>query len=211
MVKDLVIAGAGGFGRETAWLISQVNRSLMTYRLLGFYDDQKEKGAQVDSKQILGSIDDLAKIDNSINVVIAIADPLTRKTIRNKLKGSQFGFPSIIHPNVDLGDNVIGEGCIICSGVTLTIGISIGSFSILNLNSTIGHDVVVDSFVSVMPGVNISGSVQVGSEIYIGANATLLQSIQLGRGAVIGAGAVVIHNVMEYDTVGGVPAKSIKK
>jgi FlaA1/EpsC-like NDP-sugar epimerase len=79
-MKNIVIAGAGGFGRETAWLIRQINESQATWNLLGYYDDQKE-GTVLDGLPVLGNLGALNHITQSLGVVIAIADPAIRKKI----------------------------------------------------------------------------------------------------------------------------------
>lgn len=38
-MKDIVIIGAGGFGREVAWLIEDINRIKQTWNIIGFVDD----------------------------------------------------------------------------------------------------------------------------------------------------------------------------
>ena len=44
----------------------------------------------------------------------------------------------------------------------------------------------------------------------IGANSTILPGVTIGFGAVIGAGSVVTHNIMDYATAYGNPARIVK-
>lgn len=37
-MKDIVIIGAGGFGREVAWLIERINNESPTWKIKGFID-----------------------------------------------------------------------------------------------------------------------------------------------------------------------------
>lgn len=41
-MKDIVIIGAGGFGREVAWLIDDINKNEPTWNLLGYVDDNSQ-------------------------------------------------------------------------------------------------------------------------------------------------------------------------
>jgi virginiamycin A acetyltransferase len=51
----------------------------------------------------------------------------------------------------------------------------------------------------------------IGDDVWIGHNAVITASVsKIGRGAVIAAGAVVTKDVMPYEVVGGVPAKSMR-
>ena len=40
-MKDIVIIGAGGFGREVAWLIEDINKVNNEWNIVGFVDDNK--------------------------------------------------------------------------------------------------------------------------------------------------------------------------
>lgn len=41
-MKDLYIIGAGGFGREVAWLAERINQSDPVWNLKGFIDDNEK-------------------------------------------------------------------------------------------------------------------------------------------------------------------------
>ena len=43
-MRDIAIYGAGGFGREIACLIKEINGVEPTWNLIGFFDDGKEFG-----------------------------------------------------------------------------------------------------------------------------------------------------------------------
>lgn len=208
-LNDIAIVGAGGFGRETALLIKQINKVKPIWNFLGFYDDADKLNH---NEIILGKVNDLQGIRNPLAIVIAVADPVSRKALRERITNPAIRFPSLIHPNVLTGDdqNVIGEGCILTAGCILTTHIRLGDFVIVNLLTSIGHDVVVGSYSSIMPNVSISGFVKIGECCFLGSGARILQNLSIGGNAVVGAGAVVNRSVEQNATVVGVPATKLQ-
>jgi acetyltransferase-like isoleucine patch superfamily enzyme len=77
----------------------------------------------------------------------------------------------------------------------------------LNLNVTVGHDAVVHDFVTVYPGVNVSGSTELGERVSMGTNSCILQGLEIGAGSFVGAGAVVNRDLPAGVTAMGVPAR----
>jgi sugar O-acyltransferase (sialic acid O-acetyltransferase NeuD family) len=211
-MEKIVIVGAGGFGREVKMLIDQINRYEHKYEFLGYYDDGFTIGSTINNNLVLGSIDDLAKNDEIISVVVAIGAPDIKRKIVEKLTRSTISFPTLIHPSVLLGDEFvsIGNGCIICAGTIITCNIEIKDFVILNLMCTVGHDTVIGSYASFMPSVNISGEVIIHEEVYVGTGAKIINQLEIGRQTIVGAGAVVSKTLPEKCTAVGIPAKPIK-
>lgn len=52
--------------------------------------------------------------------------------------------------------------------------------------------------------------VVIGNDVWIGTGVTILEGVSIGDGAIIAAGAVVSKDVLPYNIVGGVPAKTIR-
>lgn len=212
VAEALAIFGAGGLGREMAVMVGQINRAEKAWEVIGFYDDGIRKGRVVDGLPVLGTMKDLNEIRQRTSVIVAIADPQTRKKVVERIKNPALHFPVIVHPGAVIGGetNYFGEGTIITTGCILTTGIVLGEFTIINLASTLGHDVRLGSFSIVMPGCNISGNVQAGECTMIGTGAKILQNLTIGKNCRIGAGAVVTKSFGDGVTIVGVPAKKAK-
>lgn len=211
-MQDIAIYGAGGFGRETALMIEQINKAERVWNVIGFYDDGLKRGTVVDGLMVLGGMQEVNDLQKEIALVVAIADTHIRKEIVLKIKNKKLRFPVLAHPNANLGSerNYFGEGSIITARCVLTTQIVLGEFTILNLSCTLGHDVKISSFCSVMPGCNVSGNVMIGEQTMIGTGAQILPNLVVGARCKVGAGAVVIRSTGDDETWVGVPAQKMK-
>ena len=211
-MQDIVIIGAGGFGREVKTIIDAVNKVNKTYNFIGYYDDGIEKDTIINNFPVLGNLQDLNGIDNEIAVLLGVGDPATKNKIVSSLSNKKIHFPTLIHPSVQISndDVTISNGCIICAGTIITCNIKIGSFTTLNLMCTVGHDTIIDDFSSFMPSVNISGEVHIQEKVYVGTGAKIINQLTIGKSTIVGAGAVVSKSLPDYCTAVGIPAKPIK-
>lgn len=213
MKTKLVFVGAGGFGREIAWQLSQVNDFIVMYDILGFIDDSCRAGEMINGLPIIGNDNFLINYPSKIAAVICIGNPQKRKLLVEKLKVNPLiSFPTIIASDSKYSNSVsFGNGCVICLSTVFTVNIRIGDFVIANLDCTIGHDVIIEDFVTLYPSVNISGNVAIGTCAEIGTGANIIQGVRIGKHSIIGAGSVVIKDIPENCTAVGVPAVPIKK
>lgn len=209
-MKEIVIIGAGGFGREVAWLIEDINQKLPQWNILGFVDDNESvQGRQFGKYTVIGTTDYLT--DKELHVVIAIADPLIRRKIFNSLSFTKNVFPSLIHPSVIKSDNVnIGRGVVVAAGTIVTVNIIIEDFVLIDRQCNIGHDTQVKQFSTILPNSTISGNVHIAENVLIGTGSTIVQNLSIKKNSILGAGAVVIKDIPENCTAVGVPAEPIK-
>ena len=213
-MQNIVILGAGGFGREVLDIIIAQNKVSKRWKILGFVDENPElKGKVLNGYPVLGSFDWFSKIDlKEIRVVCAIGDNISKKKVVEKAKGLGLRFANVVHPSVIMTEFVtLGEGVIICAGCILTNQITIGNHVIINLDVTIGHDSIIEDFCTLSPGVHISGRNKIGEGANVGTGAVTIQGIVIGRWSIIGAGAVVAQDIPDKVVAVGVPAKPIKQ
>ena len=212
-MKALAIFGAGGFGRETAVMLRQINQHAPAWKVIGFFDDGLQKNAEVDGLRVLGNSKDLNIHSDDLSVCLAVADPAIRLDLINRISNPKIKFPTLVHPQANLGDaqrNKLGKGCILTAGVILTTGIEIGDFGIINLATTIGHDAGLGQYCTVMPGCSISGNVSIGKGCVLGTGSRIIQGITIGANCRIGAGSVVTKNFGSDLKIVGVPARGMK-
>jgi sugar O-acyltransferase (sialic acid O-acetyltransferase NeuD family) len=211
-VQDVVIVGASGFGREVIEIFKDQNKIDKKWNILGFVDDNPTiNGKTINGFPVLGNVEWLVHNNDAIGCVIAVGEPKVKKQIVEKLEKSRVKFLTAIHPSVIMSEFIeIGEGTIICAGTIMTVNIKIGKHVIINLDCTIGHDVLMDDYVSLMPSVNVSGHVHLKNGVYMGTGSSVIQDRSIGEWSTVGAGAVVVSDLPGNIVVVGVPAKPIK-
>lgn len=219
-MKKLCIVGSGGFGREVLWLARRINETeiakgnLPPWEIAGFIDDNMTLfGKREDEYPVLGDCEYLGSLNEEVYVVIAIGAARIKKAVAEKLSNyPHVHFADLIDPSVTMSDRIqMGKGCIICAGTVMTVDITIGNHVIINLDCTLGHDSVIEDYVTVYPSVNISGNTVIGEASELGTGAQIIQGKRIGRQSVIGAGAVVISDIPEKCTAVGSPARPISK
>lgn len=211
MYKDIVIYGAGGFGREVHQLIDQINTLKKEYNILGFIDDSVPSGSLVNGLPILGGINFLKKIKKNISVAIAIASPSFLKNFNSLIENSKINYPNLIHPSVifDYKHNQIGFGNIITYNCHLTRNIRMGNFNLLNTRVSFGHDVSIGSFNVFMPNVQISGGVNIKDSNFFGLNSSVLQDLNIGNNNIINACTLLTKNIPDNRKYFGIPGRRI--
>ena len=103
-----------------------------------------------------------------------------------------------------------GKGCIICLSNVLTVNIQIGDFVIANLDCTVGHDAIIEDFVTLYPSVNVSGNVHIETCVEVGTGTNIIQGKKIGEHSILGAGSVVVKDIPANCTAVGAPAIPIK-
>lgn len=209
-MKSIVIWGCGGFAREVAMLAEQVG-----LEVIAFLDERPEmKGEVIDGIRVAGTLDDIRDLRSSVSIVSAgVGNPALKQRFAAATEEAGFRHcEPIVHPHVYVSrHSSIGPGSVVCAGVVLTVNVRIGSHVIVNLCSTIGHDVRIGDFATISPGVNISGNVELEERTYLGTNAAVRERVRVGAGSVIGGGAFVRDDVPANSLYAGVPAELKKR
>lgn len=211
-MKKILIVGAGGFGREVLFLIERCNKKKLIYNEILFIDDGHNVGDKVSNHTVIGNIEDLKEWNEHVDVAIAIGSAkVRRKIVESLMKNKNLNFPNLIDPSAMVDGNHIGKGNIICANNIFTVDYKLGDFNIINLACTIGHDVRMENYITVYPGVNISGNVTINCEVEIGTGSKIIQGKTINEKVIIGAGAVVTQDIEMNVTAVGIPAKKIKE
>lgn len=209
-MKPIVIAGAGGFGREVCNLIQDINAASPTWRLIGFLDDDSRALERFSHyPPLLGPIEAYRDLDRPA-VVCAVGRPALRTAIVDRLNEFDAQWTTLVHPTAVVGvGSTLGAGTIICRGATVTVDVVLGQHVHVNCGAVIGHDARLASYCTLSCFVDICGAVQLGEGVFLGSHASVLPCAKVDSWATVGAGSVVLQRVVAGETVFGVPAKRL--
>ncbi len=208
-MKELIIVGAGGFGRELLGWVKDINRHQARWTIKGFIDDNPGAldGLACDYT-VIGTIQAWQPKETEV-FACAIAKPAIKEKVVNTLKLRGAHFESIVHPTAVIGDfNKTGEGLVVYPNAVISVNVMIGDFVTL-LCSGIGHDAVIGDFSTISSYCDITGGVQLGKRVFMGSHATIVPQKKIGDDAYVGAGSLVLKNVKPNTKVIGNPAKEI--
>lgn len=214
MTDDLVIVGCGGFGREVADLVRDLNAAhdvSPPFDFKGFLDDAPSELnlARVEKlgTTVIGTIEDSAASLAGVKYVVGVGRGVARRDLASRAEAAGLVAATLVHPSARIGTEVtLGEGSVICAGVTITTNISIGRHVHVDRHTTIGHDSTVGGFATIHPLVAVSGDCHIGVAATIGTHSAVLPGVSVGAEALVGAGACVVKDVAASIVVKGVPA-----
>lgn len=210
-MKEIVILGAGGFGKEVAWLINNINTIRPTWKILGFIENDAKNalfGTQVYGFEILGNEEWIKDYNKELYIICALGNSKLRKKIYSRLSAlAHVRLATLIDPSVTVdATNKIGHGTIICRNVTLTVDVTIGEGVLINIGSIVGHDVHIGDFCTILTNTMISGQSSMGECCEIGSGAFIFQGRHITSNCVIAPLASVLRNINESGTYSGNPA-----
>ncbi|MFN3755992.1 MAG: acetyltransferase [Flavobacterium sp.] len=211
-MENIFLFGASDHCKYTIDIIEKEGK----YKIVGIFDKRLLPGEIFYSYKVLGYIDDLLKLSNSLKIskgIVAIGDNFTRMKLANEIKSiiQDFKFVNAIHPSVIIGKNSkIGDGCVFMAGVILNNDCLIGDYVFLATKSSVDHDSIISNYSSLSPGVTTGGRVTIGECTAIGIGATILHYINIGSNCVIGASSLINKDVQDNSVIYGVPGKLIR-
>jgi sugar O-acyltransferase (sialic acid O-acetyltransferase NeuD family) len=213
MGEKIVIIGAGGFAREVLDIFDACNEAGKDYEVLGYVVEAQygSPGTSVNNKPILGDFNWIAQHAEEAYAICAVGTPALRMRLVRRAQEVGARFSNVVHPSAILTPWVnFKKGVVIAAGCILTNQIQLGNHVHINLGCTIGHDAILQDFVTLAPGVHVSGKVTLSTGAYVGTGANIVEGVNVGEWSILGAGSTITRNVPPNATVVGVRGKVIK-
>ena len=210
-MKDVIIVGAGGFGREVYGYIEDAIKNGAQWRIKGFLDDNPAALDKYDYP--VKTIFPLSQYQPAEGDVFAcaIGTPKIKKAVVEKLKARGAKFTTLVHSSAFVGRNVsIGEGCVVCPNCVLTCDCKIGDFVMLNVGTSVGHDSQIGAWATLSSHCDVTGFAQVGEGAFFASSVAVIPSSKVGDWARVGINSSVIIKVRDGSNVFGNPAVKLK-
>ncbi len=208
-MKNIIIIGAGGFGRELLWWIEDINKVQPTWDIKGFIDDNLNALDSVECDyKIIGTIKDYIPQEDD-EFALALGSPELKRKIVSLIKEKGGKFATIIHPTAMVSKFAhYGEGLIMFPNSKLSCNSTVGDFVTI-LSTLIGHDTFIDDYTVISGGCNIVRNVRIGKDVFLAAGVCIAQDVHIGDGAYLGLGSVILKDVEPHTTMFGNPARPI--
>ncbi|WP_276380611.1 sialic acid O-acetyltransferase [Flavobacterium sp. H4147] len=210
-MKNLVIVGARGFGREVYDLATQCAGFNIEYIVKGFLDDKSDALEEfANYPQILSSVEDY-KIEENDVFVCAMGSIKWKKHYAELILAKGGKFINLIHPSTKLNTNaVVGTGLLVFMYANISNDCIIEDFVTIQGYVGLGHDTKICKWAHLSSYSFTGGFVVLEEEVTLNTRATVLPNVIVRKGATVGATSLVIKNVKENTTVFGIPAKKIE-
>ena len=117
---------------------------------------------------------------------------------------------TLIHPASNISSSaMVGSGTLVMPGVHMGPYTRVGAGIVLNANSTVCHEAVVEDFASLAPNACVAGRARIGLCSAICLSACVDEKVVVGSHTVVGAGSAVLNDLPANTLAFGAPAKII--
>ena len=205
-MSNIVIVGAGGFGREVLQYLKDIHGH---DPVKGFLDDNLTSVEPASLEQrILGRISDYAPQPDE-EFVLAIGNPGLRLRLANQLSERGARFITVIHPLAYVASSAtLGTGCIIAPFATIGANALLSDQVVVTFYASVAHDAVVGPASALSPHSVANGGSRLGTAAFLGTAAIVNPTCGVGNFAKVAAGSVVYRDVPDRALASGNPAKS---
>ena len=208
MKEKIFVFGASGHAKV---VIDTIERHGLYDIVFLVDDDPALKGTKFYDYHVIGGKLELLEVRDQIcGGIVAIGSNRARIAVANWLTDNGFDLVLAIHPFAQLGRGVtVDIGTVIMAGAIINSDSRIGRNVIVNTRASIDHDCTIGHGVHIAPGTTLCGTVRIGDGTFVCAGATIIPNLTIGSNVIVGAGSTVIRDVPDCKLVVGSPAKVV--
>jgi sugar O-acyltransferase (sialic acid O-acetyltransferase NeuD family) len=205
MTPSVVIAVAGGFGRELAAYARDAG-----FEVSAFLHDPSRSpldGIEVGA-EVRGPAEDYEPHCDEL-LAIGLGEPGPRRELAEQLLARGARLATVVHPAAWVAPTArLGEGVVIAPFAFVGPGAEIDDLTVLNTHASVGHDSVIGRCCVLSPYAVTGGWARLEDEVYLATHATVTPRRAVGVGSSVSAGSVVFRDVPPHSLAMGNPAKS---
>lgn len=209
-MKNLIIIGARGFGREVYDLAISTKEYQKEFVIKGFLDSNKEALDGLSPyPPIIGDVEDYEIQENDV-FVCALGSVNYKKHYAEIILNKGGKFINLVDPLANVRSSIEHlQGVLIFSFVFVSVDVALSDFVTLQHYTCLGHDSSVGKWSHMGSYSTITGYSILEEEVHLQTRATVVPHKKVGKGAMVGASSLVIKNVKPGKTVFGMPAREI--
>ena len=207
---DIVIVGAGGFGREVACLLDTFLPN-QPFRIKGFLG--KDTGTDTDCELPAELLGDPMSYQpaRSDRLVLAIGLMAARSTVMPTLQEKGGQFLTLTHPTAYVAPTAeLGEGVLVYPFATVSNNAKLADGVKLNYYASVGHDTKLGEYCLLAPYATMNGFATLEPEVYLSTHSTVAPGVTIGRRSKLSANSAAMNDVGSNSIVFGVPGRVVK-
>ena len=209
--RRIVIAGAGGFGRE----VLQWARDAWPDQasLIGGFlsDDPRRLDGFATGIGILSTVGDYRPAAGDY-LLLGIGVPYSRRRVAEHLLTRDARFLTLVHPRAIVAPTAsIGDGSIVCPFAIVSDSAVLGRCVLANYHASFGHDAVAGEYAVLSPYATLGGGARVDDEVFLGLHASVGPGITVGSRSKVSANSCVLSATPADSLVYGVPGRVVPR
>ena len=206
-ISQIIIVGAGGFGRE----VLQWSRDAWpehASRIAGFLSAEPDRLSHHEcSLQIIGDPDRYEPQPGDA-LLLAIGIPVVRRQVAESLRSRGAKFLTLVHPTAIVAPTAtIGEGSIVCPYAIVSDSARVGAFVLMNYHSSLGHDASAGNHAVLSPYATLGGNASIGDDVFMGLHASVGPGRRVGARSKVSANSCALSDAPPDSIIYGAPGR----
>ncbi|MBE0509045.1 MAG: acetyltransferase [Marinospirillum sp.] len=197
MTRQVILLGAGGHAKVVLDVLQLLNQTVV-----GVTDPQLHQQGIAEWRGLPVLGDDQAVTCYQPDQIFlanglgSLPGQTLRQTIYKQFKNLGYSFITLVHPSALIGTGVtFAEGVQIMAGSILQPDTYIGENTLINTGAQLDHDCSIGKHCHLAPGVILCGNVTMEDTCHLGPASCVTQGCHLGQGSILGAGSTLLKNL----------------